>query len=473
MVEIGFSWFLKCVFMRKNVLVFLWVVMIVAFASCKKDDPTVLEISSENISIDSVGGVARVEVTSNKAWEAIALVDWISLSQTTDKGNGELIVTASNMVSDADREATVTIKTSNGVMKQILVQQSPRIKKSGLADITLYISGITSASVKCRMSVVNDYGNEVTEQGFCWSTKAIPTIEDDFISVEDTVAVIAGLTENTKYYVRSYAKNSKGVSYGRQLEFITKAISKADGRIAKGFLVCDTVQVYFSSGNVQYRPTENSWRFAEKQSDMIGIRNSQASAEYDGWIDLFGWGTSGYGVAPYATSPTYSLYGDGDKNISSTNYDWGVYNGFAGGTSGMWRTMTNAEWSYLLYNRPNASLLRGLAMVEGVAGMVILPDTWTLPEECAFNEKATTYSDNSYSTFEWLLMQGNGAVFLPAGGNRYGTNVIGGGTEGYYWSATSAGEYTAYSISFTEKSVTGDRSYRIYGRSVRLVQNLQ
>ena len=112
-------------------------------------------------------------------------------------------------------------------------------------------------------------------------------------------------------------------------------------------------------------------------------------------------------------------------------------------------------------------------MVEGVAGMVILPDAWTLPEECAFSEKATTYSDNSYSTFEWLLMQGNGAVFLPAGGNRYGTNVIGGGTEGYYWSATSAGEYTAYSISFTEKSVTGDRSYRIYGRSVRLVQNLQ
>ena len=70
-------------------------------------------------------------------------------------------------------------------------------------------------------------------------------------------------------------------------------------------------------------------------------------------------------------------------------------------------------------------------------------------------------------------MEKQGAVFLPAAGNRYNTNVKECGVSGFYWSSTASGEYSAYSISFNDKSVTTDRSYRVYGRSVRLVQNLQ
>ena len=459
--------------MKKFSFALVWLVVIVVMASCKKSDPTVLELSVETIYIDSVGGVAHVDVTSNKEWETIVLEDWIAISSSSGKGNGEVEITVLAMASNVDREAILTVKTTNGVMQQVKIEQSPRIKKSGLADITNYVSGVTSASVKCRMSVKEDYGNPVKEQGFCWSTTTNPTIDDMYIATVDTFAVISGLEENTTYYVRSYAKNKKGTSYGRQLEFVTKSITEKEGRIAKGFLVNDTSQVYFSKGNLQYQATTNTWRFAETQSDMAGGQNSMASSSYDGWIDLFGWGTSGSDVAPYTVTPSYSVYGDGERNIAGTRYDWGVFNAIGGGTSGEWRTMTCAEWMYLLFNRPNAKALRGLAMVAGIAGMVILPDNWMQPEECDFESSATSYSDNAYSTLQWLLMEKQGAVFLPAAGNRYNTNVKEGGVSGFYWSSTASGEYSAYSISFNDKSVTTDRSYRVYGRSVRLVQNLQ
>lgn len=65
-------------------------------------------------------------------------------------------------------------------------------------------------------------------------------------------------------------------------------------------------QVYFSPGNLQFnavqgthkcadgKTQQGTWRFAENQYDEIGGDNRNLSATYDGYIDLFGWGTSGY-----------------------------------------------------------------------------------------------------------------------------------------------------------------------------------
>lgn len=461
--------------MKKNRIWFLGIFFLVlTVVSCKKDDPTILEISSDVVSVDSIGGIERILVTANTSWSAVADESWISISQSVESGEGELILSFPAMPTSADRNALITVQTTDGVSKEITVSQSPRIKKSGLADMSLYISGVTSASVCCKALIQNDYGNQVTKQGVCWSASERPTIEDNCIETEDSLIVISGLAENTTYYVRSFAINKKGTSYGRQLSFTTKSVSEKEGRIAKGFLISDTMQVYFSQGNLQYHAVNNTWRFAESQQDMIGVDNASISATYDGWIDLFGWATSGYDAAPYTTALNYSLYGYGfgEKNISATIYDWGEYNTIGSSSAGDWRTLTNSEWTYILFNRPNAQNLRGLAQLSGVAGLVLLPDNWELPEGCAFEPTVEAYSTNTYSVSQWSVMEQNGAVFLPAGGNRYGTTIKEGGIAGYYWSSTTAGKYSAYSISFVEGLVAADRSYRIYGRSVRLVQNL-
>ena len=60
------------------------------------------------------------------------------------------------------------------------------------------------------------------------------------------------------------------------------------------FAVSENSYVAFAKGNLQYQASTNTWRFADKQYDVIGEENANVSENYDGWIDLFGWGTSGY-----------------------------------------------------------------------------------------------------------------------------------------------------------------------------------
>ena len=93
------------------------------------------------------------------------------------------------------------------------------------------------------------------------------------------------------------------------------------------FSVSETEQIRFSQGNLQYQASTNSWRFAENQYDIIGADNSNISDSYDGWIDLFGWATSGYeGSFPYQTSDNVGDYGPEYESIAETNYDWGIFN---------------------------------------------------------------------------------------------------------------------------------------------------
>jgi len=69
-------------------------------------------------------------------------------------------------------------------------------------------------------SVIDDGGSDVLERGFCWSTKSEPTIDDNKVScgagAGRYVKEISGF-ENDRYYLRAFATNSKGTSYGKVL----------------------------------------------------------------------------------------------------------------------------------------------------------------------------------------------------------------------------------------------------------------
>ncbi len=77
------------------------------------------------------------------------------------------------------------------------------------------------------------------------------------------------------------------------------------------------------------------------------------------------------------------------------------------------------EWDYLLNTRADAASKRGTGNIDGVGGLIILPDSWTLPSGCPqFNPGlASSYRDwsrNSYTSAQWSQMEDAGAVFLPA-----------------------------------------------------------
>lgn len=263
-------------------------------------------------------------------------------------------------------------------------------------------------------------------------------------------------------------------------EPIMGTVSIEKGAIKASYSVSPTRKVYFSQGNLQYQASTKTWRFAENQYDMVGDANANISSSYTGWIDLFGWGTSGYnGKDPYMTSNNESDYGDGANDIAGTNYDWGVYNKISNGGNqrGMWRTLTKDEWRYLKYDRTNADALYGPATVNGVNGCVFLPDNWTTPTGITFNSGYVDYSENTYTAIEWAVMQSYGAVFLPAAGSYFLRKDLRVGFYGYYWSSSIwAVEERAYSLHISSNYVFLDGTcgdYRRNGQSVRLVQDVK
>ena len=248
-----------------------------------------------------------------------------------------------------------------------------------------------------------------------------------------------------------------------------------DGR----FSISSNRQVCFSKGNLQYQSSTGTWRFAENQYDMIGRENGNiGKPEYEGWIDLFSWGASGYeGIAP--DSLALFAYFEQLEDITNTNYDWGRYCAISNGgnRAGLWRTLTRDEWDYIFVLRKNADKLRARATVNGVAGYVILPDAFAerLEEDGLINfvTKGEGYEINVYTAEEWAAFEADGAVFFPAAGCRNHEMVFNVGSFGYVWATNYNGEESAYCIFFSAYDAEVYYSVRENGLTVRLVRDFE
>lgn len=257
------------------------------------------------------------------------------------------------------------------------------------------------------------------------------------------------------------------------------------GAINGKFSVSAGQRVYFSQGNLQYKASTAQWRFATNQYDYIGNANNNISSSYSGWIDLFGWGTSGWNPGNTYYRPWDSNNSDGsygppgqyDLTGSYAHSDWGVHNAISNGgnTAGQWRTLTLSEWRYVFNSRSTSSGIRyAKAQVAGVNGVILLPDDWSSSFYTLYstNNEGASFSNNVISSSTWTnSLQSHGAVFLPAAGYRNGTSVVDVGDWGNYWSASYGNSYNAYPVNFYGSAVhvAYFYSYRYYGRSVRLV----
>ena len=295
------------------------------------------------------------------------------------------------------------------------------------------------------------------------------------------------------------------------------------------FSISETEKVTFSPGNLQFNAALGShqcadgttqpgtWRFAEHQWDYVGdatngtvyivngndsvkCNNALISEDYDGWIDLFGWGTSGWNSGavayqPWATSTSYSDYypgGNENHNLVS-NYayaDWGIYNQISNDILGTWRTLTADEWIYLFHERDNAEKLFALGRVNGINGTIILPDKWKTPSGLNFHASTNNYLfwngseytfrgtgagnsfyDNFYTINQWKIMENHGAVFFPAAGRRNSKNIANIDSYGYIWSTKQYSTYNAYCICFYSGGLHPQNgNSRAFGQSIRLVK---
>lgn len=247
------------------------------------------------------------------------------------------------------------------------------------------------------------------------------------------------------------------------------------GALPGVFSISPANRIAFSSGNLQYKASTDTWRFAEHQWDIVGTANANISATDTLWIDLFGYGTSGYNNhPPYTYSTYFSAYPS--TTIAASYYDWGLYNAISNGgdSAGLWRTLSNSEWGYILSGRTDASSLRALATVNGMPGLILLPDSWSGISGINIITTAYSYTSNSYNASQWAQLEAAGAVFLPAAGYREGVTLYNVGTKGRYYSATIYSQDNSYAqiMYFNTLGIDTSRDYRDYGSSVRLVHDL-
>lgn len=93
---------------------------------------------------------------------------------------------------------------------------------------TAAATNITSTGATSGGNVTSDGGAAVTTRGVCWNTDQNPTIANsktnDGAGVGTFTSTLSGLSPGTTYYVKAYATNSVGTTYGSQASFTTTAI---------------------------------------------------------------------------------------------------------------------------------------------------------------------------------------------------------------------------------------------------------
>lgn len=302
-------------------------------------------------------------------------------------------------------------------------------------------------------------------------------------------------------------------------------------------------KVYFSQGNLQYRATADGsgadlthdvagggtaqgiWRFATNQYDFVGDNgkgnvyansvkcdNCLRTSTYQGWIDLFGWGTSGWdngnrnAYQPFSLENNNSSYGVEEERSGSealigdyANADWGVYNAISNGGNqpGLWRTLTRSEWSYIMEYRTGISTINGTAnaryakayLFGTTHGLIIFPDNYTHPDGVAQptginKQDATSWNANTYNATDWAKMENAGCVFLPITGEIvWGITWSGtstpvmfylneGGERGHYMSVNSNSSCCCYNAIISKEYNQNSYENRCQAAAVRLVQDL-
>ena len=248
------------------------------------------------------------------------------------------------------------------------------------------VSDRTYTAIFCKADVIEKFQN-----GY---KKTSETID------EDTIRYEAVPDENCYFLKWSNGEIKPVIETQEAISDLTPIFRQyPEGSIHAVFFVSETKRVIFSKGYLQFNPTlgthtradgttaPGTWRFAEKQTDYDIKDDSIVSATYDGWIDNFAWGTSGWSGSgatyyqPYDgringdvldnpegfsdRHPSLNVYdenqfgpqGECDLTGEYAYADWGVYNPISNGGNkpGMWRTLKFEEFKYFADNSHSCS----------------------------------------------------------------------------------------------------------------------
>jgi len=332
---------------------------------------------------------------------------------------------------------------SNGMSVRCVRDSSATIVIPTLS--TTAASGITTTSATSGGDITDDGGTVVSARGVCWNTTSSPTITDnitnDSTGAGSFVSNITDLTANTLYYVRAYATNSLGTSYGNEVSFTTRQGTE------------ETVTDI--DGNVYYtvKIGTQTWMFENLKTTRY--RNGEA----------IGTTTPATKSISGESAPKYQWAYNGDESNASKYgrlYTWYAVNDSRNIAPAGWHVASDAEWTtlenYLIANGYNYD---GTTTGNKIAKSLAATTDWN--------------SNSSTGSIGNDLTKNNSSGFsaLPGGYRGGGGAFYGVGDLGGWWSSTEGSTTIAWFMTLycDDGSLVWYGSTKSYGFSVRCVRD--
>lgn len=478
----------------------------ISFKTLKHTLPSVSTLQYENLKATSVA--ISCEVTSDGGYTVTERGVCYSTSQNpTISGNkvvvgngvGSFVANLTGLTEGTTYyvRAYATNQLGSAYGQQIsfttIAEALPTVTTSGASNVSY-----TSATL--GGNVTNNGGGAISARGICYSTSQNPTISSTKVTVGTGTgsfsSSVTGLSENTTYYVRAYATNSKGTAYGTQISFKTSAYATpsvstltasdikttsatingnvaADGGLTvseRGFYYGTSsnpqtsgTQITVSSGTGSYSKsltglvTNTTYYYVAYAKNSKGtsygtVVSFKTADAYNGhaYVDLglsVKWATMNIG----ASSPEgYGNYYSWGETTTKSSYTWSNY-------VVSQQDILNDTFGF--YRKLRADGYNGLWDVAHV----LWDGSWRMPTNSEINELITK------CTWKWATQNGingykvtgpNGNyIFLPAGGRAVPALSFGAignvGSQGFYWSSdvSSSGSYmNAKCLFFTSSS---------------------
>ena len=207
--------------------------------------------------------------------------------------------------------ATTALGTEYGNISSFITLAEPPAVTTG--DVT----DITATSASCSGQVTFGGGASVTARGVCWSTSPNPTLANDFTTdgtgLGGFTSTMSGLTPGTTYYVRAYATNIAGTTYGEQTTFTTLAVlpivtTNSVSNITPNTATCGGDVTYDGGANVTARGI--CWSTSQNPTvNNSYTTNGNGIGSFTSSMTELSPGTTYY-VRAYATNSVGTAYGE-------------------------------------------------------------------------------------------------------------------------------------------------------------------
>ncbi len=128
------------------------------------------------------------------------------------EGQYNVWVNAVNNVIDSLRNRIEELETNSPGNEMVLATVN-----------TVSVLNITGTTAQSGGNITSDGGSPVSVRGICWNTSHNPTVNNNYTNdgsgIGSYVSVLTSLNSGTTYYVRAYAINGVGISYGNEVSF--------------------------------------------------------------------------------------------------------------------------------------------------------------------------------------------------------------------------------------------------------------